>query len=1090
MKRFTLILISIMVLVAMMVTPVTATGGAAAFGPYTSTGAPGSTVSVTLSLSGFDEATSMGIQITTESGLKLNAESCTWAKSGVLQNFSGNNGVWAAGAATDINGAVATLVFTVPTPAEGQTDMDYSFSCAVQAMNGSELVGSAGASGVIRVSNPATGLTLDKSSLSLDMNGSASAVLAATVTPANTSDALVWTSSDASVATVSNGTVTAKKAGTATITVTAGSKTASCAVTVTCSHNLTEYPYQAPTCQAAGHNLYYICGACGLVLDSNKAVTTVEAQTIAKVDHSGGTATCTEKAVCTMCNQPYGETLPHDYATVYSTDANNHWYQCKNCTASKDSGAHSFEWVVDVAATGTTEGKKHEECTVCHFKRNENTVISHTHSVTKHNAVAATCAAAGNVEYWTCASDKCSGKFYGNAECTKELTTVTVEKNPANHTGQTELKNVVAATCGTAGYSGDTYCKGCNAELSKGTTVPATGIHTGGTATCTAQAVCTGCNQPYGQLKPHTYATAWSYDANGHWKICTGCNTAKSNEAAHTLVWITDKAPTEDATGLSHQECTCGYKTSEGTVLDKLPHAHVGITHHNATAATCTTKGNVEYWTCSSDKCSGKYYGDKDCYTLLTTIETPVNEDNHLASELRNVSAANCYQDGYTGDTCCKACGDVLTAGVVVPASGKHVAGTKWNSDAENHWHACTTSGCTAVVDQQKHTFTWKTDKAATEDETGLKHEECACGYKRNENTVIPKLDHVHVGIKHYAAVPATCVKAGTVEYWTCSSTKCTDKYYGDASCQLLLTTIVEEINASNHTGDTELKETLDPTCSENGYTGDTWCTSCKTMIQKGEAIPATGIHTPKETYEKDEKVHWQLCVHCDAIVGGAKVEHTYTWKTDKAATEAATGLKHQECTACGHVTSKDTVIAKLKHNPVRVDGKLPTCEEEGIAEHFFCKNCGVYYTSVDGKLGKWTKKADLVLAATGHIMGTEWLSDEENHWHACSCGEKEEEAAHEFRLVGVAEATETETGYTGDEVCAVCEYVKTKGEEIPCIAVEETEAPTVEETVPATTEAPAEAKEGGFPILWIVLLLAAGAVIVLLVLKRRKGNA
>ena len=1089
MKRFALILISIMLLAAMMVTPVTATEGspAAAFGPYTATGTPGSTVSVTLNLSGFANATSMGIQVSTESGLVLNTESCSWAKAGVLMNFSGNNGVWAAGSETDINGAVATLVFTVPTPAEGQTDMDYNFSCTVQAMNGSEVVGSTAASGIVRVNNPATGLTLDKSSLSLDMNGGATAVLTATVTPANTSDAVVWSSSDSAVVTVSNGTVTAKKPGTATITVTAGSKSASCAVTVTCSHNLTEHAKKAPTCQATGNNLYYTCNACGVVLDSNKAVTTVEAQTLAKVSHSGGTATCTAKAVCSMCSQPYGETLPHDYATVYSTDANNHWYQCKNCTSAKDSAAHSFEWVVDVAATGTTEGKKHEECKVCHFKRNENTVIPHTHSVTKHNAVAATCAATGNVEYWTCSSTLCAGKYYGNAECTKELTTVTLEKNPSNHTGQTELRNVVAATCGAPGYSGDTYCKGCNAELSKGTTVPATGIHTDGTATCTNLAVCTGCNQPYGQLKAHSYATAWSYDANGHWKICTSCNTAKSNEAAHTLVWITDKAPTEDATGLSHQECSCGYKTSQGTVIEKLPHTHVGIQRHAAVAATCTTTGNVEYWTCSSEKCKGLYYGDENCYNQLSTVTTAINEDNHVATELRNVAAPSCYQPGYTGDVCCKACGDVITAGSQISATGAHVAGTKWYTDAENHWHVCTTKGCTAVVDKKAHSFSWVVDKEATEDATGLKHEECACGYKRSENTEIPKLDHVHVGIKHYAAVPATCVKAGTVEYWTCSSTKCAGKFYGDAKCQTELTTNVEVVNPDNHVGATELKDKLEPTCVDVGYTGDTWCTSCKAMVKKGEEVPATGIHTPAKEYQKDDKVHWQTCSHCKAIINNKKVEHTYTWVFDKRPTEQAAGVKHQECTACGHKTSENTAADKLKHTPVRVEGKLPTCEEEGLAEHFFCKNCGSYYLSVDGKAGKWTKKADLVLAATGHIMGTEWVTDENNHWHSCTCDEIADEAKHEFHVVGAVEATETQDGYTGDEVCAVCEYVKTTGQVIPCVPVEETEPPVVVETEPVVTE-PQETEKGGSGVIWVaVLAAAAGAVGIPVVLHKKK---
>ncbi len=49
-------------------------------------------------------------------------------------------------------------------------------------------------------------------------------------------------------------------------------------------------------------------------------------------------------------------------------------------------------------------------------------------------------------------------------------------------------------------------------------------VHTGGTATCVARAICTVCNAPYGELAAHAYATAWSSNAEGHWHVCSVCN--------------------------------------------------------------------------------------------------------------------------------------------------------------------------------------------------------------------------------------------------------------------------------------------------------------------------------------------------------------------------------------------------------------------------------------------------------------------------------------------------------------------------------------------------------------------------------------
>ena len=55
-------------------------------------------------------------------------------------------------------------------------------------------------------------------------------------------------------------------------------------------------------------------------------------------------------------------------------DSTNHWHECE-CGDKADTAAHSFQWVIDKAATKESTGIKHEECTVCGAKRSENTVI-------------------------------------------------------------------------------------------------------------------------------------------------------------------------------------------------------------------------------------------------------------------------------------------------------------------------------------------------------------------------------------------------------------------------------------------------------------------------------------------------------------------------------------------------------------------------------------------------------------------------------------------------------------------------------------------------------------------------------------------
>ena len=64
----------------------------------------------------------------------------------------------------------------------------------------------------------------------------------------------------------------------------------------------------------------------------------------------------------------------HSYGTDWKYDDTNHWHECA-CGDKTDTAAHSFQWVIDKAATKEATGTKHEECTVCGAKRSENTVI-------------------------------------------------------------------------------------------------------------------------------------------------------------------------------------------------------------------------------------------------------------------------------------------------------------------------------------------------------------------------------------------------------------------------------------------------------------------------------------------------------------------------------------------------------------------------------------------------------------------------------------------------------------------------------------------------------------------------------------------
>ena len=90
-------------------------------------------------------------------------------------------------------------------------------------------------------------------------------------------------------------------------------------------------------------------------------------------------ATTTEKGSkheeCTVCGYkkaavdiPKIDSHNHNYGTEWKYDETNHWHECE-CGNKADITAHNFKWIIDKEATTTKKGSKHEECTVCGYKK-------------------------------------------------------------------------------------------------------------------------------------------------------------------------------------------------------------------------------------------------------------------------------------------------------------------------------------------------------------------------------------------------------------------------------------------------------------------------------------------------------------------------------------------------------------------------------------------------------------------------------------------------------------------------------------------------------------------------------------------------
>ena len=289
-------------------------------------------------------------------------------------------------------------------------------------------------------------------------------------------------------------------------------------------------------------------------------------------------------------------------------------------------------------------------------------------------------------------------------------------------------------------------------------------------------------------------------------------------------------------------------------------HEHVWDEGAITTKPTCTTPG-VKTYTCSV------------CQKTKTE-EIPATGHQH--TEVRNVKEATCTKEGYTGDTYCTDCGEKLSDGKSIPKKD-HDYEVKEHKDA-----TCTKAGYTLFICKKCRNEKRKEIPAAGHLHTEIKNAKEAtcmkagytgdmyckdCGEKISSGEVIAKLAHTwdegnvtkeadckETGVKTY-----TCHKCGatktediprTEHTWdegeVTTAPTCTKPGVRTYTCSVCKATRTETIKATGHLH-TEIRNKKDASCTENGYTGDTYCKDCEELLKKGETVDVLG-HQWKET--------------------------------------------------------------------------------------------------------------------------------------------------------------------------------------------------------------------------------------------------
>ena len=480
--------------------------------------------------------------------------------------------------------------------------------------------------------------------------------------------------------------------------------------------------------------------------------------------------------------------------------------------------------------------------------------------------------------------------------------------------------------------------------------------------------------------------------------------------------------------------------------------------------ATCTKTG-IKLYTCTNCKTTKK--------------EAIPATGKHQNTELRNKKEATCTAEGYTGDTYCKDCGAKLQTGKAI-AKKSHT----WDAGKITQEATCAKTGIkTYTCTVCKTTKTENVPATGNHKNTELRNAKEAtctaegytgdtyckdCGTKLQTGKAIAKKSHTWDAGK--ITQEATCAKTGIKTY----------------TCTVCKTTKTENVPATGNHKNTELHNVKEATCTEEGYTGDTYCKDCGSKIASGqkisktehtwnsgvittsptcvergvkiytcnicqttrtEELPATGNHQNTELRNAKEATCTAegytgdiYCKDCGTKLqtGNAIAKKAHTWDAGtvtKTATCTESGVKTYTCTLCKATKTEEVPATGNHENTELRDVREATCAEDGYTGDLYCKDCGTKLQT--GKV--IAKKAHTWDA--GVITTPATCTEKGVKTYTCtSCGgTKTNElpsTGHKQKEVrNKKAATCMQSGYTGDTYCKDCGKKLSSGKTIAKLA-------------------------------------------------------
>ena len=817
---------------------------------------------------------------------------------------------------------------------------------------------------------------------------------------------------------------------------------------------------------------------------------------------TGGSATVaipnsgTTDIVVGIGAKTYTLTIPrkhtHSYGSDWKYNADNHWHEC-SCGDKADKAAHDFKWVVDKEATATQKGSKHEECRVCGYKKAPVTTYSLTTQVNGgHGTISAskTGLTEGSTEtvIFTpddgyeidivtvngVATDILSNILNVTMDANKTVI-VTYKAIPHTHTYDQEIQKPETLKSAADCTNDAVYFKSCSCgEISTTETFTAAGTQLG-----------------------HAWASDWSNDTDNHWKECSRCHE-KKDEAAHDY-------------GSDNICDTCGYDKT-------VPHTH-NLTLVPAKAPTCTEKGNAAYYTCDGcdkwfeDATGASEITDKTSVILAATGHSVsdwksdntdhwkectvvgcgvIIEDSKAAHDFKWVvdKEATATQKGSKHEEC-KVCGykkaPVTTYSLTTQVNGGHgtISASKtgltegstetviFTPDDGYEIDIVTVNGVATDILSNILNVTMDANKTVIVTYKAIPHTHTYDQEIQKPETLKSAADCTNDAVYFKSC---SCGEISTTETFTAAGTQLghawasdwsndTDNHWKECSrCHEKKDEAAHDYGSDNicdtcgydktvpHTHNLTLVPAKAPTCTEKGNAAYYTCDGCDKWFEdatgaseitdKTSVILAATGHSVSD-WKSDNTDHWKECtvVGCGVIIEDSKAAHTAgEWIIDTPATATTSGSKHKECTVCGYTMATETIPAT------------------GGGEHT-------------------------------HSYGSEWKNDADNHWHECSCGDKTDKAAHDFKWVVDKEATATQKGSKHEE-CKVCGYKKA-AVEIPATG-STTKPSDPTQTNPNTGAESSKTGDKSNMILWIALLFISGGAVIgsTVYSKKKKENA